>query len=326
MKKRNGQWIAAGGVTAVLILSLFLGGCGVKEAIFSGGREQKEYGKAETMMIVTSERLRYEELYTSQIWTAAVDNRGTTFESSLLSQIHEFLKELKIMSLMAEENELTLSGQEQEAVRAAADAYLAALGGGGAEALGLEEKTAEEFYEDYRLANKLVDQLTEGADLEVSDSEARVITVEEIETSDAETAAAALAAIQAEGGSFQAAAKEYSEKPLEEIRIYRGQRGTAYESAAFDLTAGGVSGVVEENGKYYVILCVNDYDEAATQERKEWMVRQRKNETFYNAYQEFKTELLLTGDDALWEEIRISDSPQVSADFFAVYEEAFGSL
>ena len=127
------------------------------------------------------------------------------------------------MSLMAEENELTLSGQEQEAVRAAADAYLAALGDGGAEALGLEEKTAEEFYEDYRLANKLVDQLTEGADLEVSDSEARVITVEEIETSDAETAAAALAAIQAEGGSFQAAAEEYSKKPLEEIRICRGR-------------------------------------------------------------------------------------------------------
>ena len=56
------------------------------------------------------------------------------------------------------------------------------------------------------------------------------------------------------------------------------------------------------------------------------MVRQRKNEAFYSAYQEFKAELLLTGDDALWEEIRISDSPQVSADFFAVYEEAFGSL
>ena len=113
---------------------------------------------------------------------------------------------------------------------------------------------------------------------------------------------------------------------MEEIRIYRGQRGTAYESAAFDLTAGGVSGVVEENGKYYVILCVNDYDEAATRERKEWMVRQRKNEAFYSAYQGFKAELLLTGDDALWEEIRISDSPQVSADFFAVYEEAFGAL
>ena len=61
------------------------------------------------------------------------------------------------------------------------------------------------------------------------------------------------------------------------------------------MTAGGISGVVEENGKYYVILCVNDYDEAATQERKEWMVRQRKNETFYNAYQEFKTELFVNG-------------------------------
>ena len=51
---------------------------GSKRLFFPAAGSKKEYGKAETMMIVTSERLRYEELYTSQIWTAAVDNRGTT--------------------------------------------------------------------------------------------------------------------------------------------------------------------------------------------------------------------------------------------------------
>ena len=130
------------------------------------------------------------------------------------------------MSLMAE-------GKRTDAFRAGAGGC---AGGGGClscraratgarEALGLEEKTAEEFYEDYRLANKLVDQLTAGADQEVSDSEARVITVEEIETSDAETAAAALAAIQAEGGSFQGRGRGSIPKSLWKRFVFAGARG-----------------------------------------------------------------------------------------------------
>ncbi len=73
-------------------------GCGVKETLLSGRKSEREYGKAETMVIVTTERLRYEELYTDKIWDVAVDESGTTFEETLVNQIHDFLKELKTMS------------------------------------------------------------------------------------------------------------------------------------------------------------------------------------------------------------------------------------
>ena len=66
------------------------------------------------MVIPTTERLRYENVYSEEIWTAEVDGGGTAFETVLTGQIHDFLKELKVMSLMAREKEITLSSREKD--------------------------------------------------------------------------------------------------------------------------------------------------------------------------------------------------------------------
>ena len=87
---RWGRTLAAVVLTAVIVC-----GCGVKETLLSGRKSEREYGKAESMVIVTTERFRYEELYTDKIWDVAVDESGTTFEETLVNQIHDFLKELK---------------------------------------------------------------------------------------------------------------------------------------------------------------------------------------------------------------------------------------
>ena len=138
-------------LTAVFLAAVFLGGCKSQETFSSKERSEKEYGKGETMVIVTTERLRYEELYSNQIWTAAVDNRGTMFESVLIGQIHDFLKELKVMSLMATEQELGLSSREKEQAKEAARQYYEALGGTDASRFGIDEKGLEAFYTDYWL-------------------------------------------------------------------------------------------------------------------------------------------------------------------------------
>ena len=112
-----GKWNRWGRTLSVVVLAAaVVCGCGVKETLLSGRKSEREYGKAETMVIVTTERLRYEELYTDKIWDTVVDESGTTFEETLLSQIHDFLKELKTMSRMADEEKITLSGKERELV------------------------------------------------------------------------------------------------------------------------------------------------------------------------------------------------------------------
>lgn len=108
MKKRKSAWICRAAVSmAAMAAAVCLGGCGAVETLYSG-KGEKEYGKAETMVILTTERLRYENVYSEEIWTAEVDGGGTAFETVLTGQIHDFLKELKVMSLMAREKEITL--------------------------------------------------------------------------------------------------------------------------------------------------------------------------------------------------------------------------
>lgn len=317
MKNGSTFWKTA----AAFFVSLsLLCGCGVKEALTSGKKGDKEYQRAETMVIVTTERLRYEEVYSENIWTAAVDNRGTTFETVLLSQIHDFLKEVKLMSSMAKKEDLTLSGREKELARLAASEYMKELGEENAEEFMISEKDMENFYSDYWLSEKLVEKLVGGENLEVSDSEAKVITVSQIELSDPGKAEEILARVRENEADFASIAKEVSENKEIRKQISYGEMGKEYESSVFSLEKEEISGVLCDSGKYYIVKCMNDYDEAATKINKEKLVREKKNAAFYRAYQPYKTENPLTGEDPVWAELSIRETPQVTADFFDIFD------
>ena len=308
------------GVAAYLAVTLF-SGCGISEVLSAGNHGEQEYGRAETMMVLSTEKVRYENLYTEQIWTAEVDNQGTEFEEILLSQVHDFLRELKFMTNMAEEAEISLTSREKELVKEAAARYYEELGEDNAAAFELDKQKAEEFYRDYWKAEKLVENLTGGMNLEVSDSEAKVIEVAQIELSDRSKAEEVLTLVQKENADFYSIANEYSEHKNIKIQIHRGMMGDAYETAAYSLTNGEISGIVEESGKYYILMCLNDYDVEATKVRKEEMVRDKKNEAFHSNYQIYKADKILTEDETLWGSISIEQVPDTEADFFEIFEE-----
>lgn len=321
MKRMKHMWrIGAAGIVAVLMIS----GCGMAETLSPANEGEKEYGKAETMVILTTEKLRYENVYTEEIWTAAVDNRGTDFESVLLPQVHDFLIELKTMSNMAEEWEIVLTSREKELVSEAAARYYMALGDEQAEIFGLKQDDVTALYSDYWISEKLVEQLTGDMNLEVSDSEAKVITVSQIELSEREVAEEALSKVQEEGADFYGIAKAYSEQEEIKKQIYRGMMNDAYEDAAFSMAEGDVSDVISNDGKYYILQCIDDYDEEATKLRKEEMIREKKTEAFHSSYQAYKAEHPLIGDVELWDSLSVAESPKVEADFFGIYEEVCG--
>lgn len=315
-----GKWNRWGRrLAAVVLAAAVVCGCGVKETLLSGRKSEREYGKAETMVIVTTERLRYEELYTDKIWDTVVDESGTTFEETLLSQIHDFLKELKTMSRMADEEKVTLSGKERELAKQAAAQYMKELKNAG-ESSEIDKDVVESLYEDYWKTEKLVETLTGSVNLEVSDSEAKVITVDEIVLSDKDQADEALKEVQMEGTDFMTVAKGVSEDQEIEKKISRGLRPEAYEKAAYALATGEISDVIEADGKYYILRCVNDYDESATKVRKEEMVREKKNEAFYETYSEYAAKVHFAKDDSLWKNLSITDGERTSADFFEIFE------
>lgn len=314
------NWKHVWQIGGIAMVAALLSACSVTEALSSSNRGAREYGKAETMVILTTERHRYEELYTEEIWNAAVDNEGTTFESVLLSQVHEFLIDLKTMSDMAKEQELQLTSREKDLVKLAASQYYEALGSSQAEEFGLEPEEINALYTDYWTAEKLVESLTGGMNLEVSDSETKVISVSQIELSDQALAEQILSKVTEDGADFYSIAKEYSESDEIKKQLHYGMMGSEYEKAAFALENGEISGIVADAGKYYVLKCDNDYDEAATRVRKEEMVREKKNEAFHSTYQAYKAEKRLTEDKDLWAGLSVTGCPDVEADFFEIYD------
>ena len=107
--------------TAAVILLVFAAVSGV--LFFKNGFSvRKETGDtsgfsdAQTMLIITTEANRYRTVYTDQIWQVEVGD-GQSFQTYLLEQIRTFLKEIKIMNLLADERGIQLTGQEKEQLR-----------------------------------------------------------------------------------------------------------------------------------------------------------------------------------------------------------------
>ena len=54
--------------------------------------------------------------------------------------------------------------------------------------------------------------------------------------------------------------------------------------------------------------------------RKEEMVREKRNEVFYETYSEYAAKVHLAKDDSLWKNLSITDGEKTSADFFEIFE------
>lgn len=305
-------------------LSMWLGttACSNGIPIVSEVKETQGYTDSQTMLIIATERNRYRQIYTDQIWQVQVSEDGDTFQSYLLGEIQEFLRELKTMNLLADQEDITLTSQEKEQLRELADKYYASLTQEDRTYIGADKDDVYTMYEAYHRANKLVDELTRDVNLEISDSEAKVITVQEIKLSDGERAREVYGQVTAEGADFATIARTVSEDSTIDKSVGRSERSKSYEDPVFALEAGQISPVFEENGAWYIVKCINDYDEAATLERKQKLALQRKNLAFSQIYDAFAAEHIVEIRGSIWDDISLNDgADSTTTGFFEMYQE-----
>lgn len=304
-------------------VSAMLSGCKTEIPLVSEIKDTKLYSLPQSMIILTTERNKYQQLYTSQIWGVELPG-GQTFETYLMDQVKEFLQEMRMMNLLAESKGVTLTSGEKEEVRKAAEEYYASLTPDDIAYMGVTQSDVRTMYEEYYLSNKVVVELTRNMNLEISDSEAKVIVVDEIVMSDKAAAEEVLLKTKEQGADFSAIAREYSEDGTIERKIGRGEKPGALEDAAFSLAAGEISQVTEYEGKYYIIRCVSDYDEAATQERKSGLYTSRKKEAFDQIYARFKQDHAVTFSNDTWKDLKFSkEDKTTTASFFEIYKKHF---
>lgn len=269
---------------AILCLSLILGGCAQEAEIQGPEAVSLRLNEPQMLLIVSSERKRTEELYTDQVWGTAVDKEGRTYEDAFGARMKEFFIELEAMNCMAETQDLKIQGEERRLLDDAAGAFYESSVAGSGFAEQLSKDDTADLFRIYALALSERAAMMSDRRAEVSESEAKVIRVQQIITDD--IAAAEKALERAQGGAdFYALAQTYSRNHAIQVRLTRGELPQEAEDAAFCLNEGELSGIVQSGGLYYIFKCIDPYDEKETALRRQIMQEERLRTVVSEAYE-----------------------------------------
>lgn len=330
----------------VLTVSSTTGCRNSKKVVFTTGLAADEIfkiGKAsctkeELMVHLITFYNRYVETYGEEMWK--YDFGGISLEDHVKEVILSKMTQIKIMNLMAEERQISLTAQEEQKAAEAASRYYDLLEDSLKKKENITQKTAETVFYEYALANKVYLTITESADMEISDDEARTVTVQEIylknwklknndkvpmteeEKENVLHTAEEIVERLRQGEDFETiAALESDEKQL--IKSYaRGDAEEAFEEVLFALDEGEVSGVLQTEEGYHIVKCVSTMDYEATQANKLVLAEQRKKAAFSEAYEEIAVNTHSQFRDKQWEKITLDDELYITeADFFEIYEE-----
>ena len=307
-RMRRGTLLA---VSMLLFCILLLSGCGkLPEGMLK--QEKELYTQGQIRMIAATERNRYQNLYTGQLWSVTADGQGNTFEALLKSQSGQFLEELAVVDRMADEQGIQLTSQDEDDINNLAEEYYTGLSKEDLAYMQVSKDEVLDLYRKYYRADKTVSQMTESKNLEVSDAEAKVIQVERIETDSREKA------------DFTSIAEKNSLNSQIKFQLEWGPDLKEPDRSAFALEADEISDIIEKDGRFYIQKCVNAYDQQATALRKERLAQKKKTEAFQEIclpYQE-KYRVCLDGD--VWENIDFSAGEGCNSDnFFSLYHSYF---
>lgn len=310
-------------LAGVLAVSVFFAGCriGGKEIVVTSGVGSKDVFKiggnscnqTEAKVYLANYQNIYGKSYGIDLWEQGFQKK----------KLKQYIKEVALsemtkiicMDLLAEDQGIALTTEEKARIKDAAAKYYESLNEAELTYTGASQSDIESMYEDYALANKVYQSLTQSVDEEVSDDEARIMEAMQIyvKTQDkAEEVSAKLAA----GEDFAAVASNYNQKPVIEITFGRGDLPEEVEKAAFELDDGAVSDCIQTDDGFYFIKCINKFNEELTDANKSNIVDAREKAAFDDVYEEFVSTLASNLNESVWENIPLVTDGSISTDSF----------
>lgn len=336
---------------SVIVILTFTGCDSDKTVVLTTGLSQDEIFKIESeictrpeiMLYLTNMQNVYEGVYGEQIWDTDVN--GVAIEESLKETVLARISRVKVLILLAEEQGVSLNKDERRTAEEAGKEYYDSLSEEEIALLGVTEDMIIAMYEEYALADKVYHYLIQDVNPEISDDDARTITVSHIlirtfhvgtngkvepysqaAKDEALQRANEVLELARSGENFDALAMTYNEDTKSSLSFRKGEMPKAYEEAAFNLATDEISQIVETEYGYYIIKCTNTFNREETDANKIIILEEQKKEAFQVVYEEFLGTLTGNLNQKEWEAVTLIDSPEVTTDsFFTVYEKYFVS-
>lgn len=322
----------------LMAVCLLLSACKSKDGIFiSTGLKEDELFKIggsvctiqEAELFLYTVRNQYESVYGKEIWNVSVD--GQTLDMYIKDVVKQQLARIKCMYLFAKSEGIELEASQEQQIEAAANEYFAGLSQDEIEGLDMTIDDVRNVYREYLYAEKIYTSLTNSVNVEISDDDARIITIQYVriakneENIDAKLEVAKKLKSQIDQGEdFMKLAVEHSDDNEYEIKVKRGDMPKEVESVIFELVNNEVSNVIQTSKSLYIVKCISDYNKEETAQNKIDLLKSAKEEAFNTKYEEYINTLPSEFNDELWNKISFSEkSVGTSQNFFEVYNKYF---
>ncbi|MDO4960897.1 MAG: hypothetical protein Q4E57_03440 [Eubacteriales bacterium] len=310
-------------LTAVLA-SAFLSSCKGLE-LENKTEIVEEYTEPQAMILVANERNRYENIYSDKIWEVSLGDENTGFDKLTVQNVKQFMEELKLLCMLAEERGITATSQERDMIRQATDEYMNGLTEADIAYIGCDRTDVQKLYTDYFIADKLLKSITDKVDSEISDSEVKVIKIQQIGTTDLKKAKAILKRVKIDGVNFNSMASRYTETDTIDRIIMRTGSDDLLEKTAFALEEGQTSNILAIGDMFYIINCVDGYAEDETFARKERLKKALNNDTVMKELEPYRKEHNIIFVERFWNDLEFSGATGSTAEnFFDIYNEVMG--
>lgn len=349
--KRRCVLIRARVLVAALALTVTtLSACSSARVVFTTGFGENEVFRIgstgctlpELMIYLTNTQNQYEDIYGPDVWNVSLD--GVTLEENVKGMVLAKIAQIKAMYLLAGEKGVELTDAEQAQVEQAALAYFQSLNDTEVELLGVDLDTVSQLYREYALADKVYQYIIQDINPEISDDEARTITVqhillrtytydgtgtrvvytEELKKHVYERACDIREQAVSGEPNFLDLAARYSDDITVTYSFGKGEMDAPFEEAAFALETDEISQVVETESGYHIIKCINTFDREQTDANKLEIVEERRREVFGQEYDAFVEGLNRSLNEELWQQVTLlSDENVITSDFFDIYEKYF---
>ena len=297
--------------------------------------------KNEIMVYLVNSENGYSEVFGDRIWSVPVGEG--TLEDSYKDNILARIAQIKTMNLLAEERGVGLDDDETAKTTAAAREYFDSLSEADRNYLNVTMDDIAAMYREFAIANKVYEDVTADVNPEISDDEARTITVRTIliktyktdsagnrfeytdeEKKNALTRIAQLRQRIEDGEPFEVVAVDNNEDTQSEYSFGRGVMPPEFEEAAFNLGVGEMSDIVETEYGYHLIYCVSTFNPEETDANKAKIVEKRKQEAFNDVYNEFLTHITSNLNKPLYDSLHFDAGAVVkTTGFFDIYDKYF---
>ncbi len=330
-------------IALVAMCSICMTGCGedglfskdTKIVLTTGFKEDEIFRiekiscmKPEMMVYLMNVKNQYEETFGSKLWECSYgeESIADNIKENVLAQ----MTKVKTMNLLAKEFDVVLTEDEIGKASKAAAEYYGTLTKEETAVLGVDEDMLSQMYQEYALANKVYHYLIADINPEISDDEARTITVQHILIKTASTTDKTQAYERIKeayeravaGEEFALLMAEYSEDTATEYSFGKGTTETVFEKAAFNLATGEISQIVETSAGYHIIKCISTFDKEETDRNKIKIIEQRRKEVFNEEYTNFTQKLTGNINQELWDSVSFLENEEVhTSSFFEIYQK-----